>query len=95
MPDPPFEFFFDLMQAQRPPTEKVLKFNLSFHDSVKKYNKTLLVLRLLNFRTRMILKSTVVIFQASETSAASLTSVASETPLASTASRALFLQKTS
>ena len=30
--------FFDLTQPQRPPTEKVLKFNMSFHDSVKNQN---------------------------------------------------------
>ena len=28
--------FFDLTQSQRPPTEKVLKVNMSFHDSVRK-----------------------------------------------------------
>ena len=27
--------FFDLTQPQRPPTEKVLKFNMSFHDFVE------------------------------------------------------------
>ena len=27
--------FFDLMWPQRPPTENVLKFNMSFHDFVK------------------------------------------------------------
>jgi len=29
--------FFDLMRPQRPPPEKVLKFNMSFNDSVKKF----------------------------------------------------------
>ena len=28
--------FFDLMQPQGPLTEKVVKFNMGFHDSVKK-----------------------------------------------------------
>jgi hypothetical protein len=67
---------------------------MSFHDSVKKIsfskhqNKAILV----NSRT---LKSSVVILQALETSAASLTSAASATLLASTASKAQFPQKTS
>ena len=75
---------------QQPPIEKVLKFSKNFHDSVK----IILVLRLLNSRTRITLKSSVVIFQALETSTASLTSVtsaASATSLASTASTAPFL----
>ena len=46
----------------------------------------ILLLRLLNYRTWMTLKTSVVIFQALETSAASLTSAASATSLASTAS---------
>ena len=29
--------FFDLTQPQRPPTELVLKFNMSLHDPVKKF----------------------------------------------------------
>ena len=41
------------------------------------------------------LDDSVVIFQASQTSAASLTSVASATSLASTTSKDIFLQKTS
>ena len=41
---------------QQPPTEKLLKFNMSFHDYVKKkfpkrQSKVILVLRLLNSRT--------------------------------------------
>ena len=77
---------------------------MSFHNSVifflfqKHHLKNILVLRLLNSRTRMTLKSSIVIFQALETTAASLTSaasVASATSLASTASTALFYQKTS
>ena len=61
----------------------------------KHQNKVILVLKLLNSRTRKTLKSTVNIFQALETSPASLTSAASATSLASTASTALFPQKTS
>ena len=80
--------------SQQPPIEKVLKFSKNFHNSVENF----LVLRLLNSRTRITLKSSVVIFQALETSTASLTSVtsaASATSLASTASTALFPWKTS
>ena len=36
MPDQPFEIFFDITWPQQPPAEKMLKFNISFHDSVKK-----------------------------------------------------------
>ena len=75
---------------QQPPIEKVLKFSKNFHDSVK----IILVLRLLNSRTRITLKFSVVIFQGLETSTASLTSVtsvASATSLALTASTAPFL----
>ena len=74
---------------------------MSFHDSVKRtffskhQNKVIFVLKLLNSRTKTTLKSSVVIFQALETSPASLTSVASATSLASTASKAQFPQKTS
>jgi hypothetical protein len=69
---------------------------MSFHDSVKKFfpkhqNKVILVLKLLNSRAWMTLKTSVVIFQTLETSAASLTLVASATSLASTA---LFCKKT-
>ena len=72
---------------QQSPIKKVLKFSKNFHDSVENF----LVLRLLNSRTRIPLKSSVVIFQALETSTASLTSVASAASaisLASTASTA-------
>ena len=65
---------------------------LSKKFCLKHQNKVILVLRLLNLRTWMTLKTSVVILQALETSAASLTSVASATSLASTA---LFPQKTS
>ena len=88
------------MWLQWSPTEKLLKFNMSFHDSVEKVlfskhqNKVILVLKLLNSRTWKTLKSTVVIFQALKTSPASLTSAASATSLASTASKAQFPQKT-
>ena len=69
--------FFDLTWPQRAPTEKKLKFNMSFHDSVKKYfvskhqNKVIFDLKLLNTRTWKTLKSTVLIFQALETFPAS------------------------
>ena len=71
---------------------------MSFHDSVKNIffskhqNKAILVLKLMNSRT---LKPSVVIFQALETSAASLTSAAYATLLALTASKAQFPQKIS
>ena len=48
--------YFDLMQPQRPPTEKLLKFNMSFHDSVEKLllnkhqNKMMLLLKLIEFK---------------------------------------------
>ena len=61
----------------------------------KHQNKVILVLKLLNSRTKTTLKSSVVIFQALETSPASLTSVASVSSLASTASKVQFPQKTS
>ena len=86
---------------QQPLTEKELKFKMGFHDSVKKIFfqnikiKLFLPSNILNSRSRMTLKSSVVIFWALETSAASLTSAASATSLASTASKALFPQKTS
>ena len=56
------------MRPQGPPTKKVLKFNMSFHDSVKKIffskhqNRAILVLKLKNLRTWTTLKSSVVIF---------------------------------
>ena len=82
---------FQKKWPQQPPTEKVLKFNMIFPDSVKKQfqNKVILVLRLLNSRTWMTLKTSVVIFKPLETFLASLTSAASAT------SKALFPQKTS
>jgi hypothetical protein len=72
---------------------------MGFHDSVKTFcfskhqNKIIFVLKLMNSRFRMTLKSSVVIFRALETSAASLTPAASAISLASTASTALFSQK--
>ena len=74
---------------------------MSFHDSVKKsfflkhQNKVILVLKLLNSRTKTTLKSSVVIFQALGASPATLTSVASVSSLASTVSKVQFPQKTS
>ena len=77
-----------------------LKFKMGFHNSVKTIfskhqNKIIFVIKLINSRSRMTLKSSVVIFWTLKTSAASLTSAASATSLASTASTALFPQKTS
>ena len=60
----------------------------------KHQNKAILGLKLMSSRTWTTLKSSAVIFQALETSAASLTSAASATLLASTASKAQFPQKT-
>ena len=60
-------------RPHQPPTEKLLKFNFIFHDSVKQnfvskhQNNVILVLRLLNSRTWMTLKSSVVMFQALKT----------------------------
>ena len=92
--------FIDLMLPQRPLTEKVLKFNMSFHDSVNFFFKTSKwndvspkIIELL--RTWKTLKSTKMIFQALETSPASFTSEASATLLASIASKAQFSQNTS
>jgi hypothetical protein len=72
---------------------------MGFHDSAqifffsKHQNKIIFALKLMNSRSRMTLKSSVVILWALETSTASLTSAASETSLASAASSALFPQK--
>ena len=83
---------------QQPPTEKLLKFNMTFHDSTKKtffFKTSKKYQNRLNSRTWMTLKSLLVISEPLETSAASLASSASATSLASTASTALFPQKTS
>ena len=77
---------------QQPPTEKVLKFNLIFHDSTK--NKYFPKIKIkLNSRTWMTPKSSVVIFEPLETSAASLTSPASVASLASATSTAPIYSK--
>ena len=84
----------------QPRTEKMLEFNMIFYVTVKTFlftkhqNEASLVLKLLNSRTWITLKSLVVIFQALETSPDSLTSAASATSLASSASTAQFRQKT-
>ena len=79
---------------QQPPTEKVLNFNMIFHDSTKKIVfqniKNKVVFK--NLDDSGVLSSD---FPGPRTSAASLTSSASATSLASTASKALFHQKTS
>jgi hypothetical protein len=80
---------------------KGAKFNMRFHDYVKKFffskhhNKVIFVLKFMISRSRMTLKSSVLIIKALETSTALLTSAASATLLASTASKAQFPQKTS
>ena len=70
--------FFDLTQPLRPPTEKVLKFNMSFHDSVKIFffknsEESDISPQIIEFKN---LEDSAVIFQALETSPASLMSVA-------------------
>ena len=47
---------------QQPPTEKVLKFNMIFHDSTKNHFFQNIKIKI-NSRTCMALKSLVVIFQ--------------------------------
>jgi hypothetical protein len=71
---------------------------MGFHDSVetifsKHQNKIIFVIELINSRSRMILKSSVVIFRTLKSSAASLTSAAFATSLASQTSPAQFLQE--
>ena len=91
-----WSIIWNLTHPQRPPTEKVLKFNISFDDSVKRFffskqqNK---VLKLLNSRIWKPLKSSVVIFQALETSSSSWTSAAFAASAASTASKGQFSQE--
>ena len=82
---------------QQPLTEKLLKFNLIFHDSTKKHSFSKHQNKL-NSRTWMTLKYSVMIFEPLETSAASLASLTSSPSaisLASTASRALLPQRIS
>ena len=76
-------------KLQQSLTEKMLKFNMTWHFFSNHQNKVILFLKLLNTRTWITLNSSVVIFQALETS---LTSVIFTTSLASTAQ---FPQKTS
>ena len=91
----------DIGWPRQPPTENMLRFNMIFNDNVKTFffskqqNIEILVLKLLNSRSWITLKSSVGIFQALKTSPALLTLVASATSLASTASTAQFPQKTS
>ena len=79
---------------QQHPTEKVLKFNMGFHDSVKIFffqNTKISDIspQIIDFKN---LDDSVVIFQALQTSAASLTSAASAASLALTAFTAIFPQ---
>jgi hypothetical protein len=62
---------------------------LSINNFFKHQNKVIFVIKLSNARTWLTLKNSLVIFLASDTYAASLTSAASET------SKAIFPQKTS
>ena len=87
-----FKNFFDLLRPQGPPTEKLLKFNMSFDDSVKKLlfskhqNKVKYIsAKIIEFKNQ---NSSVGIFKALATSPVSLTSVASATSLVSIASKA-------
>ena len=79
---------------RQPLTEREPKFNLIFYDSnniffiFQKY--LYLLIKLLNPRTWLTLKNSVVIFLASDTYAASLTSTASETSMALVTSKAHF-----
>ena len=79
---------------QQPPTEKVLNFNMIFHDSTphKSFSKHQNEDEFKNLDDSEVLSSD---FSGPRTSAASLSSSASATSLASTASKALFHQKTS
>jgi len=71
---------------QQPPTEKLPKFNIIFHDSIPKnfFQNT-------NIKLNSNLKSSVVIFQA--LTPASITSLASTASMASMTSKASFHQK--
>ena len=67
--------------------KRVPKFSLIFYDSTNNYffkhqNKVIFVIKLLNPRTWLTLKNSLVIFLASDTYAASLTSAVSETSMA-------------
>ena len=77
---------FDWPQQPLPEFSVWVFIILSKDIFLKHQNEIILVLRLLISRTRMALKSSLLIFQTLKTSAASLTSVASATSLASTAS---------
>ena len=82
------------MQPHWPPTEKVLKFNMSFHDSVNKHIFQNIKIKWY-WSSNYWIQEPEVICQALETSPASLTLAASTTSLASTASKAQFSQRTS
>jgi hypothetical protein len=75
------------------------KFNMTFQDSTdnffffKHQNKVMFVIELLNSRTWLSHKNSVAIFLPSDIYAASLTSAASETSMASTTLKIIFHQK--
>ena len=74
---------------QQPLTERVLKFDMNFHDSTKTFflSKHQSTAKFKNLDDTEVLSSD---FSDFRTSAASLTSLASATSMASTASKALF-----
>ena len=78
---------------QQPSTEKVLKFNLRFHDSNQKscFQNIKKKAEFINLDDSEVLSSD---FPCLKTSTASLTSSASTTSMASTTSTALFYQRT-
>ena len=77
---------------QQPPTEKVPKLNLKFHDSTQNSFFQNIKIKV-NSNPWMTLKSSVVIFPGLKTSGASMTSVASTASMASMTSTASFHQK--
>ena len=78
---------------QQPPAEKLLNFNMIFHDSIKRksFSKHQNKVEFKNLGDSEVLSSD---FPGPTTSVASLTSSTSATSLASTASKAPFHQKT-
>ena len=82
----------DIGWPQQPPTEKVLKFDVIFHDSIKKlsFSKHQCKAVFKNLNDSKVLSSD---FPALKTSAASMTLTASTTSVASMTSTASFHQK--
>ena len=82
----------DIGWPQQPPTEKLLKLNLKFHDSIKKlsFSKHQCKAEFKNLDDSEVLSSD---FPGLKTSATSMTSTASTTSVASMTSTASFHQK--